>query len=157
MKILLARLQNKSCEWADVASGEYLKKIAAIIQFEEIQIKSKAISRDRAEAKREAEGEAILKCVEPSDRLILFDEKGQSFKSSRDFSNYFVKILASGRRRFVFCIGGPYGFSSEVKARADDEISFSGLTFNHHLARVVALEQIYRALSIWKNLPYHND
>jgi 23S rRNA (pseudouridine1915-N3)-methyltransferase len=157
MKIQLARLQNKGCDWADRAASEYSQKISAMVAFEEIAIKSKSADRESADAKRAAEAEAILKTIDSSDDLILFDEKGRSFKSSRDFSEQFLKIMGRGKKRAVFLIGGPYGFDPSLQKRANDRISFSGLTFNHHLARVVALEQIYRALAIWKNLPYHND
>ncbi len=157
MKIQLARLQNKSCEWAELGARDYSKKISAIVQFEEVQIKSKSADRESAEAKKQAEGESLLRYVEVSDHLVLFDEKGRNFKSSREFSQFFLKVMGAGKKRAILAIGGPYGFSDAVRARANDQISFSGLTFNHHLARVVALEQIYRALSIWKNLPFHND
>ncbi len=157
MKVRLAVIQNKSTAWADAAAGEYQKKISAILKFEELTIKSKNLERSAAAAKKSAEGESLLKNIEASDHLILFEEKGRQFESSVDFSKYLVKVLGSGKRNLTFAIGGPYGFSDSVRERANEKISLSNLTMNHHLARVAALEQIYRALSIWKNLPYHNE
>ena len=89
--------------------------------------------------------------------MILFDERGKLHKNSRDFSAAIVKAIESGRQRIVFVIGGPYGFSQKAKDRADLLLSLSPLTLNHHVAKVTALEQVYRALTIWKNIKYHND
>jgi 23S rRNA (pseudouridine1915-N3)-methyltransferase len=66
------------------------------------------------------------------------------------------RVLESGKSRLVFVIGGAYGFSDEVYARADMKWSLSALTFNHWLAQLAALEQVYRGLTILKGIPYHN-
>lgn len=157
MKVKLAVIQNKSAAWADLAASDYAKKIGAIISFTEESIKSKSVDRADQESKKKFEGEAVLKKISSSDHLVLFDERGRQFNNSIEFSSALVKLLSSGKKSIVFVIGGPYGFSHELKERANELISLSNLTMNHHLARVAALEQIYRGLAIYKNLPYHND
>lgn len=98
----------------------------------------------------------ILRLVQPSDRLVLFDEKGKEF-TSRSFASYVEKAMASGLRRLVFLIGGPYGFAQEVYERANDRVSLSQMTFSHQMVRLFAVEQLYRAQTILRGEPYHHD
>jgi 23S rRNA (pseudouridine1915-N3)-methyltransferase len=158
MKLALAIIQKKQSDpWVDTAASIYKKKISNIAAFEELTVKSKNFEREDARQKQDFEGKALLKIISPSDLFFIFDERGKEFKNSVQFSEFLVKQMGSGKSRLVFAIGGPYGFSDEVRERADQSLRLSNLTFNHHLARIVALEQIYRGLSIWKNLPYHNE
>lgn len=98
----------------------------------------------------------ILRLLQPSDRLVLFDEKGKEF-TSRSFASYVEKAMASGLRRLVFLIGGPYGFAQEVYERANDRVSLSQMTFSHQMVRLFAVEQLYRAQTILRGEPYHHD
>lgn len=109
-----------------------------------------------AEEQKRAEGAEILKLVQPSDRLVLFDERGKEFTSTA-FAGYLEKAMASGLRRLVFLIGGPYGFSEEVYQRANDRVSLSQMTFSHQMVRLFAIEQLYRAQTILRGEPYHHD
>lgn len=156
MKLTIFYLKGKAESWADAASDEFLKKISRYFQVERVAIKSKSLDRDDAEAKKASEGEALLQKLSPSDYVILFDEKGKLAKDSKEFSAQLIKALGQQRTRFVFVIGGPYGFSANVLTRADMKLSLSPLTMNHHVAQVAGLEQIYRAITIWKGVPYHN-
>ena len=88
--------------------------------------------------------------------LHLFDEQGDSF-SSREFADFLEKKMLSGLKELVFVIGGPYGFSDEVYEKANSKISLSKMTFSHQLARLLCVEQIYRAFTIIKGEPYHHD
>jgi len=158
MKLTLIYLKGQSSDWAEAGCSEFVKKISLMTPFEEMAIKAPSRDRGQAAEKKEAEGEALLKKLDkPGDKLILFDEKGRAFESSRKFSEYLVKKIGSGSGRLVFAIGGPYGFSDAVRQRAEESVMLSTLTMNHHVARIMALEQLYRAISISKNLPYHND
>lgn len=105
---------------------------------------------------KEKEGEAILKAVGPGDRLVLLDEHGQSFRSV-EFARWLERRLAGEGKSLVFCIGGAYGFSDAVYARADEKISLSPMTFSHQMVRTVFAEQLYRAFTILKGEPYHNE
>lgn len=104
-----------------------------------------------------SEGERLLKAILPGDHLILLDEKGKQH-TSLGFSDGVRRIIDSGSaRRIVFVIAGAYGASEELKKRANDIWSLSGLTFPHQLVRLILAEQIYRAFSIMRNEPYHHE
>ena len=105
---------------------------------------------------REQEAEAILRVVQPQDMLWLLDEKGREF-TSRGLAGQLQKSMNAGPKRLVLVIGGAYGFSDGLRARADKVVSLSKMTFNHQVVRLLAVEQLYRAFSILKGDPYHND
>ena len=104
---------------------------------------------------KDKEGEMILKLMKPSDYVVLLDERGREM-TSVDFAGWIEKQRHASRR-LVFVIGGPYGFSSEVYARADMKISFSKMTFSHQMIRLIFVEQLYRACTIIKGEPYHHS
>lgn len=103
----------------------------------------------------EKEGERILLEVNASDYVALLDENGEEY-TSIELSQWLQKRLNSGRRRLVLVIGGPFGFSEAVYARADARLSLSRLTFSHQMVRPIAVEAIYRAFTILKGEPYHH-
>lgn len=105
---------------------------------------------------RTAEGEAILRQVSDGDYVMLLDERGEEFRSL-DFAQWLQKRLNSGIRRLVLVIGGPYGFSEEVYARANGKLSLSRMTFSHQIVRAIFTEQLYRAFAILNNDPYHHE
>lgn len=91
--------------------------------------------------------------LHPSDRLVALDPQGKSW-TSEGFAKFLQQHMTSDPRRLTFMIGDYEGLSGAVKERADVLWSLSPLTFTHDLTRVLLLEQIYRALTIIKNLPY---
>ena len=97
------------------------------------------------EQQKLAEGEQILKLIQPSDTVVLLDEHGHEYRSVE---------LASW---LVFVIGGPYGFSQAVYTRANEKISLSKMTFSHQMVRLIFTEQLYRACTIIKGEPYHHE
>ena len=105
---------------------------------------------------KEKEGQLILKKLAATDVLILFDENGKHF-TSIEFSQYLQKKMNSGIKQIVFLIGGPYGFSNDVYAKALGKISLSKMTFSHQMVRLFITEQLYRAFTILKNEPYHHN
>lgn len=113
---------------------------------------TKALSEEQ---QKEKEGELILKCLQPSDTLVLLDEHGAEMRSV-EFATWLEKKQHTARR-LVFCIGGPYGFSSAVYARADEKLSLSRMTFSHQMVRLVFTEAVYRACTIIKGEPYHHE
>lgn len=98
----------------------------------------------------------ILKSVRNSDHLVLLDEHGETF-SSLDWARNLEQKTAHLPKDLVFVIGGPYGFPAEVRARCDESLSLSRMTFSHQLVRLVFLEQLYRAFTIIKGEPYHHE
>lgn len=156
MKLNFLILEGKAPAWVESARREYQAKISPFIKFEITSLKSPSADRDSLEVKRRLEGALILKQLSPKDMLILFDEHGKLAKTSEAFASTVAQVLESGKQQVVLCIGGPYGFAEEVKKRAQSTWSLSPLTMNHWLAQLVALEQVYRAFTISKGIPYHN-
>lgn len=105
---------------------------------------------------RTAEGDAILRQLTEGDYVALLDERGIEMRSV-EFADWLQKRLNSGLKRLVIVIGGPYGFSEEVYARADARLSLSRMTFSHQIVRAIFAEQIYRAFTILHNEPYHHE
>ena len=87
----------------------------------------------------------------------LAEARQKELEGSREFAVWMEKQMASGRKRIVFVIGGPYGFSQAVYDRADGKVSMSKMTFNHEMIRLFFAEQMYRAMTILRGEPYHHD
>lgn len=104
---------------------------------------------------KEREGELILKKTE-NHHIILLDERGNEFTSIA-FSEFLQKKLNSGIKQLTFVIGGAYGFSDKVYARANGKCSLSKMTFSHQMVRLFFIEQLYRAFTILNNEPYHHQ
>ena len=113
---------------------------------------TKNLSEDQ---QKQAEGELILKMLQPSDTVVLLDEHGKEYRSV-EFSRW-LEQKRNTARRLVFIIGGPYGFSPAVYARANEQLSLSKMTFSHQMIRLTFTEQVYRACTIIKGEPYHHE
>ena len=109
-----------------------------------------------ANVQMQKEGELILGAIRSPSEIILLDEKGAEY-SSVEFAKFIEKKGIAGQRELAFIIGGPYGFSPEVKSSATAVISLSRLTFSHQIVRLIFMEQIYRAMTIIKGEPYHHE
>jgi len=157
MNILLLVVGKTDEKYLEEGIGKYFKRISRYINFEFKIIRdiknAKNISED---IQKKLEGEKILEEINNADIVSLLDENGKEF-GSREFAGYITKQMNAGIKRLVFVIGGPYGFSEQVYARADNKVSLSRLTFSHQLVRLIFAEQLYRAFSIIKNEPYHHD
>ncbi len=105
---------------------------------------------------KEKEGEKVLAKLDKKDYLILLDEKGKSF-TSKQFAQFLYQQLQQPYSKAIFLVGGVYGFSPKVYERANQQIALSNMTFSHQMARLFFLEQLYRAMTILRNEPYHND
>ncbi len=135
---------------------EYRERLKHYIPFEVVVIPDiKNTKTLTVEQVKTAEGEAILSRLTPSMEVILLDEHGREFRSI-EFADYLQKKMGSGRD-LTLVIGGPYGFSPAVYSRADGKISLSQMTFSHQMIRIMAIEQIYRAMTILRNEPYHHE
>lgn len=102
------------------------------------------------------EGEALLRQFAPGDCVVLLDERGEELRST-EFAAWLEKRMAAAPRRILFVIGGPYGFSEAVYARADARLSLSRMTFSHQIVRAIFAEQLYRAFAILHREPYHHE
>ena len=108
------------------------------------------------EQQKEKEGELILKALQPGDVVVLLDEHGKEFRSI-EFANWIERKMHTVNKRLVFIIGGPYGFSQAVYGAAQEKISLSKMTFSHQMIRLIFVEQLYRAMTILSNGPYHHE
>ena len=157
MKIELAVIGKTSIGYLKQGIDEYIKRLKHYAPFEIKYIddikNTKNISEDQ---QKRTEGAKILSLLDKSDFVVLLDEHGKEYTSIQ-YSSYIQKRMLSGAKKVVFVIGGPYGFSQEVYDRANDKISFSKMTFNHEMIRLIFTEQIYRAYTIINHEPYHHE
>lgn len=136
---------------------DYSSRLTHYLPFDIITIpelkNTKSLS---AEQQKTAEGELILKQLQGGDYVVLLDEHGAE-RRSVDFAAWVEKRHQTVSKRLVFIIGGPYGFSPAVYDKAQEKISLSKMTFSHQMIRLIFVEQLYRAMTIIKNEPYHHE
>ncbi len=137
------------------ACAEYIKRLGA---YSKVEVREVAdIDPSRAggvDAARRREGQAILSAVGERSHVVLLAIEGKE-RSSEEFSARLDELALGGTSDITFVIGGSDGVSDEVRARANETLSFGRITLPHNLARVVLLEQIYRACKISRGEPYH--
>ena len=157
MKITLYAAGKTDDKQLQSLTEMYIKRLQHYISFSfEIIPDIKNSKNLSEEQQKKAEGDAICKQLLPSDGVILLDENGKSH-TSVGFSNFLQKKMNSGLKNLVFVIGGPYGFSEEMYARANGKISLSAMTFSHQMIRLFFVEQLYRGFTILRNEPYHHN
>lgn len=157
MKIVLLAIGKTDDKNLIQLIDNYQNRLKHYIKFELDIIPDIKNVKNLSEAQqKEKEGEIILKKLQPTDHLILLDEKGKEFRSV-NFADFLQKKMNSGIKQLVLVIGGPYGFSEEVYAKAQGKISLSKMTFSHQMIRLFMVEQLYRGFTILKNEPYHHE
>lgn len=157
MKIILIVVGKTDKKHILEGIAEYEKRLSHYCKFELKVIADVKNSKTMpAIVQMQKEGELILSTVRPLSELILLDEKGNEH-TSIEFAKFIEKKGISGQRELTFVVGGPYGFSSEVKLAATAMLSLSRLTFSHQIVRLIFMEQLYRAMSIIKGEPYHHE
>ena len=135
---------------------EYQKRLVHYMPYEMKIIPDIKNTKNLSEQQqKQKEGELILSHVKSGDLLILLDEGGKEF-SSVAFSKFIEQKMLSGIKNLIFVIGGPYGFSPDVYKQAKGKISLSQMTFSHQMIRMIFIEQLYRAMTILRNEPYHH-
>ena len=156
MKITLLVLGKTSDARLVSLIGEYQQRLTHYVPFDFVVIpdikNAKSLTQDQLKA---AEGEAILRYLTPAMDVLLLDEHGREYRSI-EFAGFLQRKMSSGRD-LVLIIGGAYGFSPAVYARANGKISLSQMTFSHQMIRLMAIEQIYRAMTILRGEPYHHE
>jgi len=157
MKITLTVIGKTEVGYVRQGIDEYVKRLQHYVQFDIRYISDVKGTRNMSEAQQKvAEGRALLATLESSDHVVLLDEHG-SERTSMDFSQWLQRRMASGSKRLVLVVGGPYGFSQEVYDRANEKVSLSKMTFPHELVRLIFVEQLYRAFTILRHEPYHHE
>lgn len=135
---------------------DYVQRINHYIPFEIVTIAALKNTKSMTqEQQKRLEGEMILRNIQASDNVVLLDERGAE-RTSAETAQWLEKKRQLSRN-LVFVIGGPYGFSEDVYARAEEKISLSRMTFSHQMVRLIFVEQLYRACTIIKGESYHHE
>jgi 23S rRNA (pseudouridine1915-N3)-methyltransferase len=157
MKIALLQTGKTTDKNISEVADLYSNRIKKYSNFEIITLldlkNAKNISVQEQQVK---EGKKILQSVSGDDYVILLDERGIEYRTL-EFSGVMKKLFMLPKKRILFIIGGPWGFSEEVYNRADLKLSLSKMTFPHQLVRLLFLEQLYRMFTIIKGEPYHHE
>ena len=152
--LCVGKLKEK---WQREGCAEYLKRLSRYGKYEVIAVDDLPAPERASDAQlrqiMEKEGQALLKHIRPTDRVIALCIQAPAPDSVK-LSRLLERFSGDGRRN-VFVVGGSNGLSDAVLARADERLSFSNLTFPHGLMRVILLEQLYRAERIRTGEPYH--
>jgi 23S rRNA (pseudouridine1915-N3)-methyltransferase len=142
----------KEPHWS-AACTEYLKRLRPYATVEIVEVADRDVSADAARAVA-AEGADLLRAIPERSYVVALDLTGRQL-SSTELAEHLADLLVHRRSDLTFVIGGSAGLSPDVIARSDERLSLSRMTLPHQLARVVLLEQVYRAFRIMRNEPYH--
>jgi len=156
MKIELWAIGKTSEKYLEAGIGIFEKRLKNYLPFSLVVLPNIKVKTIDSQLITKEEGKLILSKLAPDDWLVLLDEQGQQF-TSMELSRWLERRLGDSRRKMVFLIGGAFGFSPDVYARSNESLALSKLTFSHQMVRLFCLEQLYRAMTILKNEPYHNE
>lgn len=157
MKIALVQTGKTTDKHVAGIADLYLSRIGKYTPFEIVTLPDiKNSASLPVQEQKIKEGKKILQALNNDDFIVLLDERGRELRTV-EFSAWMEKTFMISRKRIVFVIGGPWGFSDEVYKRADLMISLSRMTFPHQLVRLLFLEQLYRVFTIIKGEPYHHE
>lgn len=157
MKIALLQTGKTSDKHIAEVADLYAMRIKKYSVFEIITLPDLKNTKNMSvEEQKQKEGKKIIQSLGVADYVILLDEKGKELRTF-EFSAWMEKTFMLPKKRIVFIIGGPWGFSDEVYNRSDFRISLSKMTFPHQLVRLLFLEQLYRVFTILKGEPYHHE
>lgn len=156
MKIVLLVVGRTVETWLKNGIDDYVSRLGHFVPFEmQVIPELKNTKSMDTLTQKQKEGELILKSLQPGDHVVLLDDKGAQY-SSEELSVWVDKKSMQTGKRLVFIIGGPYGFSKDVYAKANEKLSLSKMTFSHQMVRLIFVEQLYRAYTIIKGIPYHH-
>ena len=157
MNIKLVAVAKTDEKYLQEGIDIYIKRLKHYVNFELVVIPAlKDTKNASADEVKEREATLLLKHLEKSDVIVLLDEHGKEH-TSVGFSKYLQKQMNSGIRNLTFVVGGAFGFSPKVYAKATDKLSLSQMTFSHQMIRLFFVEQLYRAFTILNNNPYHHE
>lgn len=149
---------GKIKDFYKAGSDEYIKRLSGYTKIEMIELKDESISEkpslSEIEKAKDIEGKRVISLLKNNEYLIGLDLNKKEY-TSEEFASFINNKIIENGSSISFVIGGSYGLSDELKKRVDTSITLSKLTFPHQLARLVLLEQIYRAFKIINNETYH--
>lgn len=156
MRIQLLVVGKTTDSRLEALIDEYTKRLKHYVSFELVVVPDSKNAKSLSEEQlKTQEGLEILRRLTPSMEVYLLDEHGREFRSI-EYADWLQKRMASGKD-LTLIIGGAYGFSPAVYERANGKISLSQMTFSHQMIRLLAVEQIYRAMTILRGEPYHHE
>jgi 23S rRNA (pseudouridine1915-N3)-methyltransferase len=156
MKFLVVAVGNRMPAWVDTAVADYAKRMGRDQPLELVEIRAASREGGVPAARAMAQEAKSIRAAIPRDaRLVVLDERGAD-TTTRALSQHMEKWMAGGDD-VAFVIGGADGLAPELKASAHQTLRLSSLTLPHALARVLLAEQLYRAMSLLKNHPYHRE
>ena len=141
--------------WAAAGCDDYLKRLRRYFPVETIEVPEVDMNRHSREEVLAAEGERLLKRLPAGAHVIALDRERGKPISSEELAQKLSALGVSGRSHVAFVLGGPLGLSPEVLQRADERLSLGDITLPHAVARIVLLEQLYRAVKIERGEKYH--
>ncbi|NMC42093.1 MAG: 23S rRNA (pseudouridine(1915)-N(3))-methyltransferase RlmH [Bacteroidales bacterium] len=157
MKIVLLFTGRTSAKYLEEGISDYSHRISRMTSFEIITVQGvKSTSGLTPDEVKRREGTQMLKQLTGEDYVVLLDERGEQ-TGSVAFAGELGKMMMKPAKRIVFLTGGAWGVSDEVYRRADKKLSLSRMTFSHQVVRLLFTEQLYRALTIIKGIPYHHE
>lgn len=156
MKIRLLTIGKTTDDWIREGIAVYEKRLRHYCSFEIAELTVPGLTGKTGEQQKVTEGKYLLGKLSAGEKLVLLDENGSTF-SSEKFAGWMQQQLSSGVKSLVFVVGGPFGFSEEVYAKATGRISLSSMTFTHQMVRLYFTEQVYRAFTILKGEKYHHS
>lgn len=156
MKITLLLIGKTTDKRIEQIIDDYRNRLSHYMSFDiKILPELKNTRNKTFEQQKEEEGKLILQAVDNTATLILLDERGKEMRSI-EFASYLQRLMTQGKN-LVFAVGGPYGFCKDVYERADSMLSMSKMTLSHQMIRMFFTEQLYRAMTILRNEPYHHE
>jgi len=157
MNITLLMIGNTSDTFVQDGYSEFMRRLKHYIKVKEIVIPDlKDRKHLNAEQVKEKEALLILDKLNSANYSVLLDERGKEF-SSTEFAGFLQKTMNAGNKELFFIVGGAYGVAESIKRKVDLTVSLSRMTFTHQFIRLLFAEQLYRAMTILKNEPYHNE
>jgi 23S rRNA (pseudouridine1915-N3)-methyltransferase len=156
LKIKVISIGKTKEDWVIAGVDEYLRRLKRYAALDYMEIPAVKFPDQAKEGVLLEEAKRFEAHLKPGNQVILLDDKGLQLDSV-EFSAWMNKRFTNGGGDLVFLIGGPFGFHESIRKRALDYIALSRMTFTHQMVRVIFLEQMYRAMTILKNEPYHHS
>ena len=158
LKIDLITVGKLKEDYLRRACEEYAKRLGSYCKLQIFELPEYKVPQNPSDAHIanciQQEGQSILAKIAPQSYVVAMCIEGKML-SSEDLAETFTQVQNRGMSQLSFIIGGSWGLSDEVKQRADFKLSMSRMTFQHQLARVMLMEQLYRSFSINNNSKYH--
>ena len=157
MKMTFAVVGKTNDDYLKIGEKLYIDRLKHYVKINNIvipQVKKAGSLSPSAQKKHEAK--QIMKLIDKFDYIILLDERGKQYRSE-EFAGALQKFMNRGIKNLLFIAGGPYGFDEEVENKANERLSLAKMTFSHQMVRLIFLEQLYRAFTIIRGEPYHNE